>query len=81
MVVGRFPCIHAQIREQMSGPKFNVFTLKFLALKNWVFFMFSGSKKIKKYFLKKEYYATFQCGRYNVFKQKLKKKFDPEKVK
>ena len=26
-----------QIREQMSGPDLHVFTLKFLALKNWFF--------------------------------------------
>ena len=27
------------------------------------------------------FYATFQCGRYGVFKKKLKYFFDPEKVK
>ena len=27
------------------------------------------------------FYATFQCGRYGVFKKIKKKKFDPEKVK
>jgi hypothetical protein len=27
------------------------------------------------------FYATFQCGRYCVSKKKLKKIFDPEKVK
>ena len=30
-------CFGAQIREQMSGPDLNVFTLKFLALKKQVF--------------------------------------------
>ena len=27
------------------------------------------------------FYATFQCGRYSVFKKKLKIFFDPKKVK
>ena len=31
------PILDPQIREQMSGPDLNVFTLKFLALKNLVF--------------------------------------------
>ena len=29
--------LHPQIREQMSGPDLDIFTLKFLALKNWLF--------------------------------------------
>ena len=33
----------AQIREQMSGPDLHVFTLKFLAIKNW----FSPINKIE----------------------------------
>jgi len=41
---------YTQIREQMSGADLHVLTLKFLALKNWLFFTFSGSKKnFKKY--------------------------------
>ena len=36
--------------------------------------------KKKKFFLP-FFYATFQCGRYGVFKKKLKYFFDPEKVK
>ena len=27
------------------------------------------------------FYATFQCGRYDIFKEIFKKNFDPEKVK
>ena len=27
------------------------------------------------------FYATFQCGRYDVFKKKIKKFFDPGKAK
>ena len=51
-----------------------------LALKKMVFL----KKKIlpkKKYFFLPFFYATFQCGRYGVFKKILKFFFDPEKVK
>ena len=47
----------------------------------------SHKKKKKKKNSKKKkknlplFYATFQCGRYDIFKKKFKKKFDPEKVK
>ena len=48
-------------------------------------YLHSGSKKIQKFFLEKGYYATFQCGRYSVFKKKnfltpQKKKKTPSKV-
>ena len=48
----RFPVsnrLHTQIREQISGPDLHVFTLKFLALKKWVFHFFG----VKKDFFKK----------------------------
>ena len=51
-----------------------------LALKKMVFL----KKKIfpkKIIFFLPFFYATFQCGRYGVFKKKLKYFFDPEKVK
>ena len=70
-----------QTRPQMSGPVLHVFTLKFLALKKTVFFTFSGSKKIFWNFFYIFYYATFQCGRYGIFKKKFKNFFDPEKLK
>ena len=35
----------------------------------------------KKVFFSPFFYATFQCGRYGVFKKNLKFLFDPEKVK
>jgi hypothetical protein len=35
----------------------------------------------KKYFFFTFFYATFQCGRYGVFKKNLTFFFDPEKVK
>ena len=41
-----------QIREQMSGPDLQLFTLKFLALTISGFFMFSGSKNSKKFVIK-----------------------------
>ena len=51
-----------------------------LALKKLVFSLFRTQKKNFKIFLS-NHYATFQCGRYSVFKKILKKNFDPEKVK
>ena len=69
------PGVDSQIREQMSGPDLHVFTLKFLALKKGFFSCFLGQKKFK--IFSYEYYATFQCGHYSVFKKKI----DPEKVK
>ena len=56
------------------------YTLKFLALKKNCF---SEKKKSspKKYFFLPFFNATFQCGRYGVFKKNLKFFFDPEKVK
>jgi hypothetical protein len=56
------------MREQMSGHDLHVFTLKFLALKNLFFSLFGVKKNKKKHFIKKRYYATFQCGRYHVKK-------------
>ena len=53
------------------------FTLKFLALKKLFFTLFRGQKSI---FSIKRYYATFQCWRYNVFKENLEIFFYPEKV-
>ena len=35
----------------------------------------------KNFFFSPFFYATFQCGRYGVFKKKFKFFFDPEKVK
>ena len=51
-------------------------TIFFSPKKNWVFHFFGLKKKLSKFFLS-NYYATFQCGRYSIFK----KIFDPEKVK
>jgi hypothetical protein len=53
----------------------------FLALKKYVF-----SEKEKKFPKKRIFFlsffnATFQCGRYGVFKKKIKFFFDPVKVK
>ena len=45
ITTGKF---HSQIREQMSGPDLHVFTLKFLALKKWVFHVFGVKKKLYK---------------------------------
>ena len=65
-------------RERIAfGPL--LITVLFLALKKLVFLK-------KKFFPKKNFflpffYATFQCGRYGVFKKILKFFFDPEKVK
>ena len=43
--------------------------------------MFSGAKKNQKIFFIIFYYATFQCGRYGVFKKISKKFFAPENIK
>ena len=71
--------IKAQIREQMSGPNLYVLTVVFLALKKTGFseIKYSSQKKIN-FFLPFSY-ATFQCGRYNVFKLLLLFFFLPTK--
>ena len=72
--------VATQIREQMSGPDLYVLTVEFLALKK------TGFSK-KKIFPKKKkkilpfFYATFQCGRYNVFKFFFFFFFDHKKLK
>jgi hypothetical protein len=45
-----------------------------------VFLKKKNSKKKRKIYLP-FFNATFQCGRYGVFKKKIKVFFDPEKVK
>ena len=71
-------------KTQMSGPDLHVFTLKFHSNfspnKNWFFHFFWLKKNFSKFFLW-NYYATFQCGRYSVFKKILNIFFDPKKVK
>ena len=46
-----------------------------------VFLKKKKSSPPKNIFFLPFFYATFQCGRYGVFKKKLKYFFDPEKVK
>ena len=58
----------AQIREQMSGPDLYVLTVVFLALKKTGFSEKKNSSQKKLIFFLPFFYATFQCGRYNVFK-------------
>ena len=60
----------SQIREQILVPDLYVFTVESVVYKKKVFFMFSGSIFFKIFF-----YATFQCGRYNVKKIILKQSF------
>ena len=65
---------------ELSHIHLAVLTLKFLALKNWVF----PRKKIlpKKFLIFLPlFYATCQCGRYNVFKKKLNLFFPHENIK
>ena len=57
-----------QIREQMSGHDLYVLTVAFLALKKTVFLEKKNSSQKKKIFFLPFFCATFQCGRYNVFK-------------
>jgi hypothetical protein len=75
--------VEAQIREQMVVPDLYVFTLKFHSNFSPKKNGFSEKKKISPKKKKKIpfLYATFQCGRYGVFKKKLKYFFGPEKVK
>ena len=47
LYIGRPARLESQIREQMSSPDLHVFTLKFLALKNW---FFPGKKYFPKFF-------------------------------
>ena len=77
---------YSQTREQTSVPDLYVLTVAFLALKKTGFSEIKFfSQKINNFFLP-FFYATFQCGRYNVFKffffffahKKLKK--PPSKV-
>ena len=51
------------------------------ALKKPSFIQKKNSKKKKIEFFFLNYYATFQCGRYNVFKKILNFFFDPENMK
>ena len=71
----------SQTREQMSVPDLYVLTVAFLALKKLVFVKKKILPKKKSFFLP-FFYATFQCGHYNVFNffahKKLKK--PPQKV-
>ena len=69
----------------MSGPDLYVLTVVFLALKKTGFSEKKNSSPQKIFFFLPFFYATFQCGRYNVFKfffffahKKLKK--PPSKV-
>ena len=59
----------AQIREQMFGPDLHVFTLKFLALKETVFFLMKNTFQNFFDFCLLLFYATFKCGPYNIFKK------------
>ena len=69
-----------QNSQQKSVPDLNVLTVAFLALKKMVFLKKKiFSKKI--IFFLPFFNATFQCGRYGVFKKNLKYFFDHEKVK
>ena len=73
-----------QIREQMVVPDLYVFTIKFHS--NFSLYKKDKNMKIRifqknKYFFLPLFYATFQCGRYDIFKKKFKFFFDPEKVK
>ena len=60
---------NAQNSQQKSVPDLYVLTVAFLALKNG----FSEKKNFppKKFFFWPFFNATFQCGRYNVFKKIL----------
>ena len=66
----------------MVVPDLYVFTLKFHS--NFSLYKKDKNMKIRVFQKKKKilplFYATFQCGRYDIFKKKLKN-FDPEKVK
>ena len=65
----------------MFGPDL-VFTLKFLALKKWVFFMFSGAKKISFFFFFLKDIMQLFSEDAIVFSKKLKKTyFDPKNMK
>ena len=55
----------------------SLFTMELLALKKTGFFTFSGFLIFFNIF----YYATFQCGRYGIFKKIIEYFFDPEKLK
>ena len=70
--------LKTQIRERMSGSDLYVFTLKFLALKKG----FSPIKNTFQMFFDfclPLFYATFQCGRFSVFKKIVKKFLTPKK--
>ena len=63
----------------MSVPDLFVLTVAFLALKKWFFWKKKFPKKMFVFYL--FFYATFQCGRYGVFKKNLKKILTPKKWK
>ena len=65
--------LSTQYSQQQSVPDLNVLTVAFLALKIYGFSKKKISKK-KKFFLP-FFNATFQCGRYGVFKKKKLKIF------
>ena len=71
---------YPQIREQMSVPDLYIVTVAFLALKKWFFW---DNFFFQKFFWKilTLFYATFQCGRYNVKKIQKKIFFAHEKLK
>ena len=78
--------VKSQTREQTSVPDLFVLTVVFLALKKKGFSEKKNSSQKKLNFFFPFFYATFQCGRYNVFNffffffahKKLKK--SPQKV-
>ena len=67
-----------QIREQMPGPDLLVFTLKFLALKNFFFSLFRCQNKFKNIVYKKGVMQLFSADAI-VFSMKFKKKLTPKK--
>ena len=75
---GRF--LSESNRERIAfGPL--LITVLYLALKKLVFLKKKKFSPPQKKFFLPFFYATFQCGRYGVFKKILKIFFDPEKVK
>ena len=61
-------CFEAQNSQQKSVPDLHGVTVAFLALKKNVFSEKKKNFPPIKFFFLPFFYATFQCGRYNVFK-------------
>ena len=62
---------HSRSKQRTDDQRVLVLTLKFLALKKTGFAPVKNTSQIFFDFCLPLFYATFQCGPYNIFKKKL----------